>query len=280
LNTTQANVRNILKSWGPGKFDAELVLDGKAFNPQQVTDGAVTGTNISGATLIPPAFGLGGANLHTWTGWGSVPHWNAFVANLEMHGAGRFWDPRLNNAAQFPIAATHGFGDLKLPNGQHISPDDDQITSKLQALQFFQLAIPAPQPPAGSFDSASAARGDELFSGKAKCNNCHVEPLWTDPGWNLHTPAEICIDAFQANRAPDLRYRTSPIGELFTHIKGGFYHDGRFATLSNVVDHYNTCLSLGLTSSEKSDLIQYLLSLTFGPPNLGKSSDKKGPRSH
>jgi hypothetical protein len=266
LNTTQATVRNVLNSWGPGKFDAELVLDGKTVNPQQITDGAVTGTNVPGATLIPPAFGLGGVNLHTWTGWGSVPHWNAFVATLEMHGAGRFWDPRLNDAAQFPIAAAHGFGDLRLPNGQYISPDDDQVTSKLPALQFYQLAIPSPQPPAGSFDAAAAARGDELFSGKAKCNNCHVEPLWSDPGWNLHKPSEICIDSFQADRAPDHRYRTSPIGDLFTHTKGGFYHDGRFPALTNVVDHYNTCLALGLTPAEKSDLIQYLLSLTFGKP--------------
>jgi hypothetical protein len=270
LSTTQASVRSVLNSWGPGKFDAELFLDGKASNPQQISDGTVTGTNVPGATLIPPAFGLGGVNLHTWTGWGSVPHWNAFVATLEMHGNGRFWDPRLNDGGQFPIAASHGFGDLRLPNGQYISPDADMVTSKLQALQFYQLAIPSPQPPAGSFNAAAAARGDELFSGKAKCNNCHVEPLWTDPGWNLHTPAEVCIDSFQANRAPDHRYRTSPIGDLFTHSKGGFYHDGRFPALTNVVDHYNSCLSLGLTSGEKSDLIQYLLSLTFGPPNSGK----------
>jgi hypothetical protein len=39
-----------------------------------------------------------------------VPHWNAFVANLEMHGIGRFFDPRLNNAAQFPIAAQAASG--------------------------------------------------------------------------------------------------------------------------------------------------------------------------
>src|SRR5579863_488675 len=277
LSTSQATVRTVLNSWGPGKFDAELILDGKPSNASQVTDGVVTGMNVPGATLIPPAFGLGGMNLHTWTGWGSVPHWNAFVANLEMHGKGRFWDPRLNDATQFPIAAIHGFGDLRLPTGQYIGPDDDQITSKLQALQFYQLAIPSPQPPSGSFDSAAADRGDALFSGKAKCNNCHVEPLWTDPGWNLHTPADVCIDSFQADRAPDHRYRTSPIGDLFTHSKGGFYHDGRFATLANVVDHYNTCKALGLTSGEKSDLIQYLLSLTFGTQN---SQKKTGKSSH
>jgi hypothetical protein len=258
LATSQDTVRSVLRSWGPGKFDAELILDGKAFNPTQISNGIVTRTNVPGATLIPPAFGLGGVNLHTWTGWGSVPHWNAFVANLEMHGVGRFFDPRLDNAAQFPIAATHGFGDLP-----HISPDDDQITSKLSDLQLYQLSIPSPLPPAGSFDPAAAQRGDALFSGKAGCNNCHVEPVWTEPGWNLHAPADVCIDTFQADRAPDRRYRTSPIGAIFTHTKGGFFHDGRFATLNAVVDHYNTCFRLGLLASEKHDLIQYLLSLTF-----------------
>ena len=257
LSTDQATVRKVLNSWGPGKFDAELLLDGKAFNPQQVTDGTVTGTNVSGASLIPPAFGLGGVNLHTWVGWGSVPHWNAFVANLEMHGKGRFFDPRLNNASQFPIAAANGFADLP-----HINPDDDLVTSKLAALQLYQLSIPAPNPTV-PVDPAAAERGDQLFSGKAGCNSCHVEPLWTEPGWNLHQPSDVCIDSFQADRGPDMRYRTSPIGALSTHFKGGFYHDGRFADLNAVVDHYNTCMNLGLTSGEKSDLIQYLLSLKF-----------------
>jgi hypothetical protein len=257
LQTDQETVKKVLNSWGPGKFDAELFLDGKAFNPQQVTDGVVTGTNVPGATLIPPAFGLGGVNLHTWLGWGSVPHWNAFVANLEMHGKGRFFDPRLNNAAQFPIAAANGFADLP-----HIDPDDDQITPKLAALQLYQLSLPAPNPTV-RFDKAAAARGDELFSGKAGCNNCHVEPLWTEPGWNLHTASDVCVDSFEADRGPDMRYRTSPIGALTTHLKGGFYHDGRFADLNAVVNHYNTCMNLGLSDSEKGDLIQYLISLKF-----------------
>ncbi len=266
LHVDDATVRSVLNSWGPGKFDAELILDGKAFNPSQETDHVVTSTHVPGATLIPPAFGLGGVNLHTWTGWGSIPYWNAFVAILEMHGVGRFWDPRLADAQQFPIAAANGFSDLP-----HISPDDDRVTPKLQALQMYQLAIPAPDPPKNSFDPAAAKRGDDLFSGKARCNQCHVEPLWTEPGWNLHTPAEVCIDSFQADRAPDHRYRTAPIGDLFTHAKGGFYHDGRFngpdinTALMKVVNHYDSCMGLNLSGGEKNDLIQYLLSLTFGP---------------
>ncbi len=267
LGVSVATLQTVLNGWGPGKFDAEIFLDGKAFNPQQVTDGVVTGTNVPGATLIPDAFGLAGFNQHTWTGaWGTVTYWNAFVANLELHGTGRFFDPRLNNAAQFPIAAANGFGDLP-----HIDPDDDLITRYLPALQFYQLAIPAPQPRPGiDFNENAAARGDDLFSGKAACNDCHVEPLWTEPGWNLHSPAEIGVDSFQADRAPDHSYKTMNLAGLFVREnglfmkpsnKGRFYHDGRFATLLDVVNHYNTHFSLGLTAQEKHDLVEYLKSL-------------------
>lgn len=89
LGVNRATLETVLSSWGPGKFDAEIFLDGKAFNPRQETDGVVTGTNVPGATLIPNAYGLAGFNQHTWRGaWGTVTYWNAFVAVLEMHGKG------------------------------------------------------------------------------------------------------------------------------------------------------------------------------------------------
>jgi cytochrome c peroxidase len=56
-------------------------------------------------------------------------------------------------------------------------------------------------------------------------------------------------------------YRTAPLAGLWSHQKGGFYHDGRFATLKDVVDHYNTLLKLGLAEADKADLIEYLKSL-------------------
>lgn len=243
LGVDVATVDKVLSGWGPGKFDAELFLDGKGFRPDGKT----------AAVLIPPAFGLAGVNLHTWTGWGSVTYWNAFVANLEMHGKGTFFDPRLNDAGQFPIAATNGFGNVR--------NTPDLITAKLADLHFYQLAIPAPKPPEGSFDEVAAARGEQLFEGQAKCSTCHVPPLFTEPGWNLHTPDEIGIDDFQANRAPDKRYRTTPLKGLWTHTKGGFYHDGRFATLDDVVNHYNSFFGLGLTDQQIHDLEEYLKSL-------------------
>ena len=243
LGVDQATVRTVLNSWGPGRFDAELALDGKAFR----ADGKTF------AVLIPPAFGLAGVNLHTWTGWGSVTYWNAFVANLEMHGKGTFFDPRLKDATQFPVAAAAGFDNVR--------STDDLITSKLGALHFYQLAIPSPKPPKGSFDEGAAARGKSVFDGQAKCATCHVAPLFTEPGWNLHTAQEIGVDDFQASRAPDKRYRTTPLKGLWTHTKGGFYHDGRFTTLDDVVRHYDTSFALGLTDQQIHDLVEYLKSL-------------------
>ena len=243
LGVDQATVRTVLNSWGPGKFDAQLFLDGKAFRP----DGK------SAATLIPAAFGLAGVNLHTYTGWGGVSHWNAFVANLEMHGQGTFVDARLNDPLQFPVAARAGFANVR--------NDPDLITSKLPALQFYQLSIPAPEPPRGSFNRSAAERGKVLFNGRATCSSCHVPPIYTEPGWNMHTPEEIGIDDFQASRSPDRRYRTTPLGGLFARQTGGFYHDGRFPDLRAVVDHYDRTFNLNLTEQAKRDLVEYLKSL-------------------
>jgi hypothetical protein len=238
LKVDEATVGKVLASWGPGKFDAELFLDGKGFRP----DGK------SAATLIPAAFGLDGINLHTYTGWGSVPYWNAFVANLEMHGIGNFDDDRLANAKQFPVAARAGFA--------HVRNKRDLITSKLAPLHLYQLSLPVPH--SRRFDPAAARRGRALFNSKARCANCHMPPAFSDAGWNLHTGNEICIDDFQSSRSPTFRYRTTPLRGLVAKTKGGLYHDGRYATLRAVVDHYDSCFKLGLSAREKSDLIQYL----------------------
>jgi Di-haem oxidoreductase, putative peroxidase len=240
-----ATVKKVLAAWGPGKFDAELFLDGKGFRPDGKT----------AATLIPPAYGLAGVNLHTYTGWGSIPYWNAFVANLEMHGQGNFFDERLDDAAKFPVAARNRMG--------HTRFNGDKIRRKLPALQAYQLSIAAPRPPRGSFDRAAARRGKRIFDGKGRCASCHMPPTYSEPGNNLHTPASICTDAFQAQRSPTNEYRTTPLGGLGTRAtqKGGFYHDGRYRTLGEVVTHYNSCFGLGLSASEQSDVVEYLKSL-------------------
>lgn len=245
LGVREEQVREVLLSWGPGKYDAQLVLDGKAFQPN----------GESSAVLLPAAFGMAGVNLHTYTGFGSVPYWNAYVAITQMHGKGNFVDIRLNDAEKYPIAARAGLSEVR------VDPDEDQLTSKLQALHYYQISIPAPKPPEDFFDAAAAERGKEIFAQKGQCATCHVPPLFTEPGFNAHTAAEIGIDDFQASRSPDEVYRTTPLAGLFTRFKGGFYHDGRFPTLEDVVEHYDDFFGLELTEAEQEDLIEYLKSL-------------------
>ena len=243
LGVDEATVRKVLASWGPGRYDAVLDKDGKAFRP----DGGQAGT------LIPPAFGLAGVNLHTWTGFGSVPYWNAYVAVTQMHGSGTFFDQRFSDKEQYPVSARTGSGNTR--------GTPDRVTSKLAALHFYQIAIPAPKAPEGSYNKAAAARGKAVFKERGQCATCHVPPLFTEPGHNLHTPAEMGIDSFQADRSPTRMYRTAPLAGLWTHQKGGYYHDGRFASLRDVIEHYNRNFRLGLNDQEIGDLIEYLKSI-------------------
>jgi hypothetical protein len=156
-----------------------------------------------------------------------------------MHGKGTFFEPRLNKPGQFPVAVNSGAWNMR--------HEVDLITSKLAALHYYQLSIPAPKPPKGSYNEEATVRGETIFNGKAKCTQCHVPPLFTEPGWNMHTPEEIGIDDFQAKRSPDGRYRTTPLKGLFTRMKGGFYHDGRFPTLSDVINHYGKVMKFNLS---------------------------------
>jgi len=243
LGVDAATVRKVLASWGPGCFDAELDKDAKGLRP----DGK------RACTLIPPAYGLAGVNLHTWTGFGSVTYWNAYVGVTEMHGSGTFYDARLNDKSAYPVAARIG--------SYNSRSKPDQLSSKLAALHFYQLAIPAPKPPAGSYDQAAASRGKVVFEEKGKCATCHVPPLYTEPGNNLHAPSEVGVDSFQADRSPTHMYRTAPLAGLWSRQSRGFYHDGRFQTLDEVLQHYDQHLNLGLSPQERKDLVEFVKSL-------------------
>jgi hypothetical protein len=204
--------------------------------------------------LLPPAYGLAGVNLHTYTGWGSVTYWNAYVAVTQMHGKGAFFDPRLNDPAKYPVGAP-----ARLWN---IRNQPDLVTPKLAALHYYQLSIPAPKPAKDTYHPEAARRGQMIFEGKGQCAKCHVPPLFTEPGWPMHTAEEIGIDDFQSARSPDRKfYRTTPLAGLFVRQKGGFYHDGRFAGLEDVIAHYEKVLGLQLAPEERGDLLEYLKSL-------------------
>ena len=242
LGVDEPTLKKVLATWGPGCFDAELDKDGKALRP----DGK------RACTMMPAAYGMAGVNLHTYTGFGSVPYWNAYVGATELHGSGTYYDVRLSNPEQYPIAAKSGSWNTR--------GKPDRVTPKLAALHFYQLSIPAPKAPAGSYDEKARARGEVLFNEKARCAGCHVPPLFTEPGHNVHTPEEIGIDSFQADRSPTHMYRTTPLAGAWSRTRG-YYHDGRFPTLLDVVNHYAEVMRLELSDEERRDLVEYVKSL-------------------
>lgn len=200
------------------------------FDPRFNVDG------INHPVLIPPAYGLAGVPTETYTGDGAISYWNAYVATLEMGGKGTFNDPRI---------------------GVAVVSEPDLVTPRLPALLAYQLTLVKPAPPPGTFDAAAAVRGKVVFEGAGRCASCHQGTLYTEAA--LHAAAETGVDPLYATRSATGRYRTTPLRGLWQHP--GYFHDGSAATLTDVVNHYDARLSLGLAAAQKNDLVAFLLSL-------------------
>lgn len=216
----------VFNRWGPGKFDPRHNIDG-----------------LSKPVVIPPAYGLAGIHRITFTGDGEdIAYWNRYVAVAEMGGLGTVSEPRLN------LSITHGSEDL--------------VSSKLPALQAYQLTLQAPAAPAGSFDPAAALRGRAVFEGAGKCATCHSGSSFTDANTRLHPPADSMAEPESpsyASRSATRQYRTAPLKGVWQHAP--YFHDGSAATLDEVAQTYNDRLGLGLSVQDVSDLAQYLKSL-------------------
>ena len=224
-----AATQAIYKGWGKGKYDPRFNQD-----------------HMNGPQVIPPAYGLLGINKITATGDGdNLEYWNRYVGVTQMGGHGSFMESRTG---------------VNVTNGT-----DDQVTSKLPALQEYQLSIAAPAPPAGSFDQAAADRGKMVFEGAGKCSSCHSGPSLTDANSKLHDPSEVVSEPepngapSYASRSATKKYRTAPLHGVWQHAP--YFHNGSAATLEAVVETYDSRKSLALTADQKADLVQYLKSL-------------------
>ena len=216
----------LLRAWGPGMYDPRHNVDG-----------------LSKPVVIPPAYGLADIHAITFTGDGEdIAYWNRYVAVTQMGGLGTFEDPRL------PLSVTNGTVDL--------------VSRKLPALQAYQLSLPAPPAPTGSYDAAAAERGKVVFEGAGRCASCHTGEKFTDANVRLHPAADSMAEPefpSYASRSATGMYRTSPLRGIWQHPP--YFHDGSAATLEDVVRTYDTRLSLGLTEQQVNDLAQYLESL-------------------
>ena len=215
-----ADQKAVYQSWGPGKYDPRYNQDGK-----------------NTPLVLPPAYGLAQVKNETYTAEGPISYWNAYVAVTQMGGRGNFSDTRL---------------------GIDVKHSPDMVTSRLPALRAYQHSLPAPPPPAGSFDAAIAERGRTIFD--RTCASCHVGGSGTDNnGGTLHPPADTGVDGAYAARTANKAYRTTPLRGLWQHAS--YFHDGSAATLPDVVAHYNRVRKLGLTADQQRDLVEYLKSL-------------------
>jgi len=215
-----ADKKAVYASWGPGKYDPRYNQDGK-----------------NTPLVLPPAYGLAQVKNETYTAEGPISYWNAYVAVTQMGGQGNFSDPRL---------------------GIDVKHSPDMVSPKLPALRAYQHSLPAPPPPAGSFDVTVAERGRALFD--RTCESCHVGGSGTDNNnGTLHAPAETGVDGAYAARTANKAYRTTPLRALWQHPP--YFHDGSAATLADVVAHYNRVRRLGLAAEQQRDLVEYLKSL-------------------
>ena len=229
-----------LNSWGPGKYDPRWNVD-----------------SLSDPTVIPPAYGLAGVNRVVFTGDGpNLSYWNRYVAVTQMGGEGVFSDPRVGTHLD---PDTAGLAPDWQPGMVVANGTQDKVSDILAALQAYQLSIPAPPPPAGSFDPAQARRGQRVFAAKG-CVSCHSGPQFTDANERLHPPsASAATDTLYVTRSATGMYRTTPLRGLWQHAP--YFHDGSAATLADVVEAYNTKQDLQMTPTQKGDLVEYLKTL-------------------
>jgi cytochrome c peroxidase len=118
-------------------------------------------------------------------------------------------------------------------------------------------------------------RGSELFKGKGRCSSCHSGPNFTDELFH-NTGTGSARDrglATATGRSNDINKFKTP-GLRSIAATGPYFHDGRFASLLEVINHYDMkgsgakdtnispeMRSLGLTEEEKIDLIFFISQL-------------------
>ncbi|MEZ4981787.1 MAG: cytochrome c peroxidase [Saprospiraceae bacterium] len=124
--------------------------------------------------------------------------------------------------------------------------------------------------------SASAKRGKQLFfSNKTNCSKCHDGFNFTNYAFENNGLYEQYADPgrFRLTRNPtdSALFKVPSLRNIA--ITGPYMHDGSIQTLEEVIEHYNLggkqhlhksdlIHPLGLTADEKSDLINFLKTLT------------------
>ncbi|MFQ5444269.1 MAG: cytochrome-c peroxidase [Nitrospinales bacterium] len=220
-------------------------------------------------------------------GFSKAQFWDGRAPTLEDQSIGPFVNPIEHGFADHDelVAKINTIKGYKKLFKEALGTDVITKEDVGKAIATFQRTLMSGNSPFDRYDwegekdaiSESANRGRELFSGKARCNQCHFGTNFSDEkfhnigiGWDGKEMKDKGRFAVSKDPKDTGAFKTPTLREISRTAP--YMHDGRFATLEEVVEHYNgggiknpfldnIVIPLNLTESEKKDLIEMLRSL-------------------
>lgn len=259
-------------------------------------DGRKTGLGIHGDALPRRTPGLAD------TAFAKVQFWDGRAATLEAQAFGPIENPNEMNMPRAGLVEKLRASRPLVNEFAKVFPDRPQITDETvaAALATFERSLRSGESPfdryVGGDDAAlspDARRGFELFRGKANCVTCHSGWRLTDDGFHdigLSPMQDRGRGAILNDPHLDFAMKTPSLRDVAR--RPPYMHDGRFATLAEVVRHYRQEVefrptlsaemkTIDLTEPETADLIAFLNALTSDRPAPGPlafSTDKPPQR--
>lgn len=179
----------------------------------------------------------------------------------------------------YPVLFTEAYGTAEITD-ERISKALAQFVRSMVSYQSkLDTALSAGEPGTAAFENELTSQellGREVFHGSGRCNQCHESDA------QVATKARnigLDLDNSADEGAGDGRFKVPSLRNI--EVRDGFMHDGRFATLEEVIDFYSTGIKanpnlenslrtspggppmqFNFTQTEKDALIAYLLTLT------------------
>lgn len=203
--------------------------------------------------------------------------------SLEMDGKWEDILSYLNNTAPYPSLFHKAFGSQQSISKENIG----------KALAQFQRSLVSID---SKFDrvmreetvfTANEKRGWTIFfdadypnTPMAECSHCHADPLFTDLRYinngldyskDMNNFKDAGLGAINHKKMDNGKFKVPSLRNIA--ITAPYMHDGRFETLEEVIEHYNSgghyahnldpnIRPLHLTAQDKADLIAFLHTLT------------------
>lgn len=156
-------------------------------------------------------------------------------------------EDKLSMISYYPALFNNAFGSNEITIEKIQQAMGEFMTNFIFQHNRFAAATAVSPGPSGIWThglTASEIRGQQLFFGKAKCVNCHSGASFN--GWS-HNYECIGLDVDYADNGLGERIQLPHYNALFrvpallnVEFTAPYMHDGRFKTLEEVVEHYNS----------------------------------------